>query len=234
MVHSKIMKIITIVTFLFFIKAISAQDSIQIINHYDDTYPNKIKDIYWVKNSDSTIKVGLYIAYFKSGKTWISGQYNDGKREGIWILNDIHSWEPYLKFDYDNNKEIFYKSTLSENEGEYYTFLKDSTIILSKRPYCPDFLPNSFEGFTKYVLDNIRRKKILDLTPQYCKMYIEITINESGLVTSGILYNNCNTVITEEIKTIIETSPNWIPAESRGNKISYKIVLPLTLRKNAP
>jgi hypothetical protein len=111
--------------------------------------------------------------------------------------------------------------------------MNDSTIILSKRPYCPDFLPDSFEGFTKYILDNILREKIPDLISQDCKMYIGITINESDFVTAGIISNSCNTVITEEIKTIIETSPNCIPAESRGNKISYKIVLPLNLRKRA-
>lgn len=224
-----------ILSVLFFkIGIISAQESIQITKYYEDTYVPKPKEIYWVLTKDTTLKTGLYTSYFKAGKVSYTGNYLRGKRVGIWEFNDAATWEPYLKYDFDTDKEIFYKSTFKETEGEVYTVVGGKMIALDKGPYCPEFLPLSIVSFQNYIVTELNQNNILELTNSDCTLNIKIVITENGYLTSEPIRNDCNVNIINAIEKIIQNSPKWIPGESGGAKINCEFLLPFKLKKNAP
>ena len=228
------MKILTATILIFLANQAYNQDSVQIITYYSDTYDTKVREIYWVMNSDSSIKVGPYTAYFESGKTWISGCYNNGERIGIWVFNDLHTWEPYLKYDYDNNEEIYYHKKYLEEGPEYVSYGKDTIIKLDRMTYCPAFLPDSFEGLKNYIENEIKAKNITDLIDHECKICLQIYITDSGKVTTEIFRNSCNDLVGKEIVNIVNASPKWTPGEYNGKKVGNRIMLPVNLLKNTP
>ncbi|MBK6963683.1 MAG: hypothetical protein IPH20_06955 [Bacteroidales bacterium] len=227
------MKPLVVIFLLFMMNTVLAQDSIRIINYYEGIYPPKMKESYWVSKVDSSVRVGLYSSYFQSGKVWITGRYDNGKKTGVWNFNDMHTWEPYLKYDFDNNAELYYKSTYREESSEYYTFMNDSMITISKRPYCPEFLPyDSFKVLTHNIANKIVELNLVKSIENSYTIYFRITITETGEIQSEIVSSPFKNETSDRILLIINSSPKWIPAESNGKKVNFVVGWPLKLTNN--
>lgn len=231
----RLMKPLVAILLVFMLNVLHAQDSIRIINYYEGVHPSKIKESYWVSVADSSVRVGSYISYFQSGKVWITGTYSNGKKAGVWQFNDMHTWEPYLKYDFDNHSELYYKSTYREEGGEYYTWRNDSMIPISKRPYCPDFLPyDSFDALVQYITDKMVEMNLTKSIEYSYRIYFRITVTETGEIQSEIEYSPFKNETSDRILSVINSSPKWIPAESNGEKVNFVVGWPLKLTKTEP
>ncbi|MHC1774168.1 MAG: hypothetical protein AB9834_02025 [Lentimicrobium sp.] len=229
------MKPLVVIFLLFMMNTVHAQDSIRIIHYYEGIHPSKIKESYWISAEDSSVRVGSYLSYFQSGKVWITGNYSKGKKVGVWQFNDMHTWEPYLKYDLNKHTELYYKSTYREESSEYYTFLNDSMVTISKKPYCPEFLPyDSFDILIQYITNNIIQQKLVSSIENSYTIYFRITITETGEIQSEIMHSPFKNETSNRILSIINSSPKWIPAESIGKKVNYVVGWPLKLTKTEP
>ena len=207
---------------LFNHELLSAQDSIQIITYYDQVYPKRVKEDYWVLSLDTNIKTGPYKEFFRNGTISISGLYQNGKQMGRWYLYDVQTNEPYLIYDFETNEEIIYKPTCEDKKAN-----------IDRYPYCPQFLPDSFTGIGMYIINGVENLNLKDRSEsRYCKAIIIITITETGKIEADTLFPvSCNENLVVEVIEMIENSPKWYPMIRNGVPEKFSLSFDLIFGK---
>ena len=192
----KMKMVISIFLVGFYLVSFGQDDTILLETQYElAQHREKKYERYYVTLPDSVFN-GEYERYSIYGKAIIKGQYENGKRVGIWSYysNDVYT-ELVQQLDWDKGKTVF----------------RDT--IKFKRSY-----PYFFGG--NEVLEEYLRQKIEDsLTEKELKMYkgkkvtVEFNIDDNGY-TSNVRISAINNEINNsrieiELIEIITNMPKW-------------------------
>ena len=142
LVYDIIMKRIFVMLVLsIIVLKVSSQNRLVKI-YYDEENKKKLKEAYFVSDTDSTLKQGDYKLFSIGGNEILSGKYDSGKKSGIWIerslLGKIESYGSYnkyeaftgVKFIYDINNKLERIQYLLNDEFNPNPFDYQSELII--------------------------------------------------------------------------------------------------------
>ena len=115
-------------------------------------------------------------------------------------------------------------TTVSANERSVVT---DS--VYTNAETKPQF-PGGDVAMYAYILKNYKYPVITNKnTLSGSKIIVSFTIDPSGKVTDSKIVKGINEELNTEALRVINSMPNWIPATSKGNAVSYPLTLPIQL-----
>jgi TonB family protein len=62
------------------------------------------------------------------------------------------------------------------------------------------------------------------------KVYVQFTVSKTGKVTDVKVERGVSTELDNEAKRVIESMPDWIPAEANGKKVEATMTLPIQFK----
>lgn len=240
-------KIIFIVYFLFLFINVFSQDTVEIINNFNESDFWKIQEKFTITIPDS-LKNGTYTSYFKSGVIESKGNYKNNKRIGVWEFYDSKSWRMYLKYDFDKKTILYREQTTFEKEGNaIYKDKIGNSFKVDYSPIIPEFEPNGLYKLAQYAILEIIKK--FPLRDTIIKTNFNFTIKNDGTyfndnlgwftipyqINNGVILfepfiTGTNRIYNKyelEILKILE-SYKWIPAMVNNKNIEINIgIMPM-------
>jgi hypothetical protein len=230
------MKQCSIILCLLISSALFGQDSVEIRIYYDGYYKAQLKTSYWALKSDTTIKNGPYVDYFMIGGLCKKGMYKNNKRVGIWEFQDKSLRKPYLIYDFDNENIVLHKQRFEESNGEAWCFTDSVQTKLDMIPIFPQFEPNSFSGFTDYIIGLVKSKLQTSLIEDYTTS-ITFSIDTFGCIQAHKSLEKIRNVseLDKNVIAIFNSICGWIPAEINNKKVTCdRYEIRIDLKKNEP
>jgi TonB family protein len=86
----------------------------------------------------------------------------------------------------------------------------------------PAVFPGGPSSWKKFISSNIRYPKEAVKKRIQGSVIVEFMVSQEGAISEAKVAQSANTLLDEEALRLIRSSPNWIPAEENGNKISFK------------
>lgn len=167
-----------------------------------------LKEVFYVLKSNPEIKHGEYEKTSR-GKLVCKGQYEQGKKSGIWEYYDVENNITH-KVDYDNYNLVFPKAELPNGAQVLGGYAQLYRMFMYTMMYPADARRMGTQG----------------------KVKVRFTVDTQGnlknfKVTSGLGHG----LDEEAIRTIKECKMEWFPAlDSNGNPVESEIELPLTFQ----
>jgi hypothetical protein len=204
-------------------------------------------EIFYVLKSDNLIKQGSYklirnkiiiekgnyVNNFKDGEWKIfhnngtksaEGNFKNGKRIKIWEFYNNRN-ELIQTYDFENN--------ILTNEGS----LKDEKIETGNGKFKgllftdsePTFA-NGSAGIGEFIKNNFNYSGIRKETETKGKIYVSATLLANGELIELKILRGINEILDKEaIRVVKLMEGKWNPAEFEGEKLTKKIVIPITI-----
>lgn len=90
--------------------------------------------------------------------------------------------------------------------------------------------PKGLNAFRQMLITNIRGRKIIGTENMSCQVIF--VIDKTGSITDIKATGNNQSFNEEIIKAVSKIKEKWIPAEINGQKVRYRIKIPLHLNFN--
>jgi Gram-negative bacterial TonB protein C-terminal len=187
------------------LKLYSQVDTLLISTYYPDK--STLFETFMINKKDS-LKNGSYKRFNPKGKLYIKGFYKNNIRSGIWEFYNKYSGyiELIEKYDYTNNKEIFYRD---KNNSKAH-----------------------FIGGEEFLSDFIYSNKSLDSIKNLNgKILVGFTVDTLGSLKDIKVLRGLHPDIDKLAIKIMNGSPKWIPSIKNGMKIDETLKLPIEIKK---
>lgn len=132
-------------------------------------------------------------------------------KEYVKGLNDQH----YLKVYYLKTEQTELPTINNKNNEVYSTFDEPATF------------PGGVEEFRKFVLDELQLPKYLDEKNIKEKVYINLTIDETGKIIDCNYIGYPRLIFAVEAMKLVKKMPNWIPAKVKGKNVASYFKFPI-------
>lgn len=180
----------------------------------------KVSEVYYVLKDKQEIKHGGYRK--DMGRLSERGQYNNGKKSGVWEYYGLHGLEQ--KIDYDRDSVIFGKSF--DNLAKVW-LLDGNEVIENKTNQLPLFTGGAIKW--GYILSRCMRypAEALERNIQG-KIMVSATITENGEIINEKVEEGPDYGFHEEALRVIKLIPDdWMPGKINGRPVAMKVLIPL-------
>lgn len=212
--------LLTVFSFIIFTSA-WAQETIK--KTFQNEYP-PYKESYYVLKDNPEIKQGAYKRSYRGFS--IKGQYDNGKRVGIWEFTG-HDGALVQKIDFTNN---IVTNVQPGDLGTKY-LIKDGDTF---REIKPDEVPVFHGGvswFSYYLWTLLRypaEARRYDIQGQ---VFLSVTITKDGRMIDEKVEEGPGYGTNEEALRVIKLIPDdWIPAKMNGEAVEIRVVIPVTFK----
>lgn len=204
-------------------------------------------EIFYVLKSDNSTKQGSY-ELTKNGIIVEKGEYVNNLKDGEWKIfheNGTKSAEGNFKNGkrikiwkfYNNQNELIqtynFENNFLTNEGS----LKGEKIETGNGRFKgllftdrqPTF-ENSSKGINDFIKNNFNYSEIRKETDAKGKIYVSAVLLENGELIELKILRGINEILDNEAMRIVKLMKGkWNPAEFEGEKLTKKIVIPITI-----
>ncbi|HEY5325624.1 MAG TPA: hypothetical protein VIJ27_01380 [Mucilaginibacter sp.] len=206
----------------FYISKCCAQD----IVGQKNKLTNAVIERFYVLKMHPDIKQGPYKAYFRRKTLIASGNYNNGKKTGIWSFGDI-SGKLVENYNYNTNNYIF-EGPLDTNT--YLGFLFDTLFVKTDIVTRPLKIGGSYYGFIPYMNLFQLPFETFDVNTDYFLAYIELLISPMGRLANYNVriiapYYEYDHSFNLDINLLSEADRTFQPATLNGRPILSRIVI---------
>jgi TonB family protein len=126
---------------------------------------------------------------------------------------------------------LFSMSLTDENSEERSTV--SSTIVKGEDPEVKAEYPGGVDALIAFLGKEAKYPKSLEKEGPEGKVFVEFTITKSGKVTNANLKRASGyDAMDQEAIRIVESMPNWKPAQNNGVAIKTKMTLPIVFKIN--
>ena len=136
---------------------------------------------------------------------------------------------------FENNEMVLYAELNEKHDTIWRSSFKNNVLVNSKNfPgheserkvfvtfQTPAKFPGGQQAWIKFLSDNLRypdkaRRKKIEGT-----VVVEFLVTGAGKVTEVKVAQSADPILDEEAVRLISSSPNWVPAEQNGKKVTYR------------
>ena len=181
---------------------------------------------YYVLKSDPKIKHGTY-QYSKKKQLIEKGQYDNGKKIGVWEFYDSDG-SLEQKYDYSANQLLFNKSDSQ--------FTNCKMIVEGKPTDKPEVAPVFIGGFSRYkrlMMQNLKYPEEAKTKGLEGRETILVSLSKTGEITGLTIYKAIDQTLDQEaIRLINELPHEWIPAKNMSQSVDVIVALPVMFTLN--
>jgi hypothetical protein len=178
---------------------------------------------YHVLGSAPNIKVGRYLVYLKRRTLLVRGNYNNGKKSGVWQFFDVKG-NMNQKYNYDKKTFTFEAPLYASGD---FSFLFDDSLKKGDRLTRPLKIGGIYYGFIPYL--NIFKLPFdtYNIDTSLFEAYIELLISPMGRLADynirvvsadyhyDHIFNMDINLFSDEDRTFIPATKNHVPVMSR-------------------
>lgn len=202
-------------------------------------YKQGLKDSAWTDFYDGKIisqgnymldqKTGQWINYWYNSGILSKGNYTNGKKSGIWEYFDKDN-QLFQKYDFDNNKLLFYtEETLNKKQFEF-SIKNDSGIykVIVERP--PVYQGGENAQFS-VISKNIRYPEAALDNGIDGTVVVSFWIGTDGVAFDHVIKVNPGYGLGEEaMRVVLLLKDNWIPAIYNDQPVITQIDMPVKFK----
>ncbi len=155
-------------------------------------------------DKEITILHGLCTFFHRNGKIESKGNFNAGKRMGI--------WERYTMFG-ERKSDRFYPSA-------------DEIARTFKRKSCLARFENGHEELAKFIAENLKfpyQADLLDITEG--EVTFNLSINKFGEIISKEILASSAYIFNKSARSVIDRMPDWEPARWSNKAIDSNFII---------
>jgi hypothetical protein len=199
-----------------------AQDIVAKRNRLSDSVTEK----FFVLKSDENIKQGPYKAYFRRKTVIAAGNYNNGKKTGIWSFADV-SGKLVENYNYTTNNYIF-EAPL--DTGTDLHFLFDTLFVKTDFVTRPLKVGGSYYGFIPYLNIFQLPFETMDIETDYFNATVELLISPLGRLADYKVhlvspYYEYDHIFNLDVNLFSEEDRTFQPATLNGKPIICRIII---------
>ena len=200
-------------------------------NYYRKNGPRMKSEQY--KNEAGTIQHGGFTSYDDSGRADSVGLYENGYREGEWLVFATNS-RPIYHIKYDKGIPGDIKDSVQMNiEHAHYIDSLKGTIgkALAEKAFSRESIfPGGERGWVTHLQKNLSYPaEAIDKALQGT-VVVQFIVNETGTVESPQIFHSANIYLDKEALRMLQISPDWISAMQRGKKVKSWKLQPITFQ----
>jgi len=112
-------------------------------------------------------------------------------------------------------------------ENEIVEQVQDDDVIFMVVEKMPEF-PGGQLAMMRFINENIHRPVV-----GHCfggRVIVQFVVEKDGSITNIEVVRGVDPSLDREAIRIVESMPNWIPGEQRGEKVRVKFILPVIFR----
>ena len=90
------------------------------------------------------------------------------------------------------------------------------------------------DAFKSWINDNTRYKQISDTVTEKYKVYVQFTVDTTGLLTDIVIVRGYAPMYDKEAHRLVSSCPiKWIPARHEGKKVAVQFTMPISFTEKA-
>ena len=93
----------------------------------------------------------------------------------------------------------------------------------------PEF-PGGINELMKYISENLHYPKLAQLKGIQGKVLVSFLVSKTGKVENPVIVKGLSDEINNEALRIVQSLPDWIPGENKGQKVSVHYTLPVIFK----
>jgi len=163
--------------------------------------------------SDTDFNIKIYCHYF----------YNPNKGFPMEIKYYDSVGNLILHAELNKNADTIWRQTFKDDvmisSKVFPEHDSDRTIFFSMQK--PAVYPGGYPNWKKFIAANMRHPKEGGKKKAQGTVMVEFTVSPEGKVASPKVIQSAGPLLDTEALRLIRLSPNWMPAEENGNKISF-------------
>lgn len=180
-------------------------------------------EIYYVLESNHSIKHGDYSKFTVNGAKFIKGHYTNGVKDSIWEVYN-HKYELVEKFDFTKN-ELLHINLDDQEKNLKFKVINSTDSILDRVPiylggiylFKPQLAKNII--YPQYAIEN-GAMGIVNVT---------FTLDKKAQISNYRVDNKLGFGLDQEaIRALKLVSNNWIPGMIKGQNVDVEITYPIT------
>ena len=221
------MKYCLFIFFGFFCVANSAaQDTLARRERLSDT----VTAHYHVLSTAPDVKIGLYTVFLHRRWLIARGNYNNGKKVGVWQFFDTMG---RLNEKYNYDKKIFtYEAPLYSSRD--FSFLFDDSIKMSDKLTRPLKVGGIYYGFLPYLNIFTVPFDTEDISTSFFNVYIELLISPMGRLADYKIRvvsddYNYDEIFNIDVHLFSDEDRTFTPATLNGTPVMSRILIRCTL-----
>ena len=182
-------------------------------------------------------KIGEFIFYYSDGTIKNRGNYEDGKKDGIWYEyyedGKLKAIFEYSKGKYNGHVKTFWENDslkrqdLYENgkfiSGECYN--STGEIIEYYKYFQEPEFPNGKESLLEYFKDNSKYPSSDKSKKNNGKAYLKFVVLKDGTIEQIKVTRSTHKELEEEAIRLIKLMPKWKPAQIEGEIVDALVRL---------
>jgi len=179
-----------------------------------------------LKNIKTGHEHGSVTWWYKNGKKWCDGNFQNGIKHGAWIFyheNGQKSTEGY--YNLGKKGKEYKKWDENGNELVDYLVVDKKPLFGGKKNY-----KKSEKALNKYIAKNAEYPEIAIKNDLETKVQIKFIIDEKGKVCNIEVTKKGNYILEQKAIEIIESLPDWKPAEHNGKKVRVPFGIPINFK----
>ena len=102
----------------------------------------------------------------------------------------------------------------------------DTTVLTSVEK--PAAFPGGLDGWRRYLEGNLHYPKKAEKKKIQGVVRVEMVVDTKGNISGVKAQNDPGGGLAAEAERVVRNGPNWIPAEQKGQKVSYRFVQNIT------
>lgn len=199
----------------------TAQETKQIVN-------KKNNEVYSVLKTDKSKKHGIYKKLNFDGSPRITGNYQNGLKDGIWEFYN-YKGELQQKFDFTNMSLVYNKPNEKTKDTKYKIYSGKDTLEAVLQIH-PIYIGSDAMMYESVFKDFNYPKEAME-SGTYGKVFIAFDINQKGEVSNYKVKSGIGHGCDEEALRVVKNIPsNWLPGVLNDKVVNVEYVLPISFQ----
>lgn len=186
---------------------------------------NQNKQLIEISNFEMQVPTGPYFLYTDQGIPKSEGHYSNGKKDGVWVKYDEEG-EPDEIVIFDMGNEL--SSRQLEIKDPVEAKDEEGKPLIDKLPSFPE----SQQGWFNHLQNNLRYPVEAKRNGYSGAVFVKFIITKEGYVIAPKVVKSPALSLGYEAVRVVSISPNWLPAESRGNPVDSFIQMRIVFALN--
>jgi len=188
----------------------------------------KTREIFFVLKSDKTIRHGEYNKFDFRNNLLVKGYYKQGAKDSIWECYSFKK-ELSLKYDYTNNKLLFYVPNDLAQERQYQIINLPANAE-AKLSQPPIFLEGD-DGFYATMSKEIRYPAEASRRGKSGTVNVSFIVDKNGKASNFQVKKPLGYGLDEEALRAIRLLPNtWLPGKVNAEPVDVEVTYPVRFK----
>lgn len=237
----------------------NAQPTKKVVNETGSKW-QPMKEIYYVLESDATIRQGSY-ELLRKDKPLIQGYYSNGKKDSLWSFYssngvmlsrkwyangvrkdfwEFYTWkgEPEWQYDFNTGNAThqgpstngIYTTSKSSDTTTYFYQTADNQWTRAKLDVPPIRLTGSGE-WLNFLNRTLRYPDEAVNNEQMGTVIVAVTLDETGTAINYNIFQSATAALDQEALRVVKVADNeYLPAEKDGKKVKSMYLVPIVFK----